>query len=166
MRIIALAAVIIAASAQAVSSANALTVTPLLQPTAPVYSNLTSCASIGFNPDGSIYGACQYRQGNCGRYCSPAELRYAVLWASDGSRPAVIAACGSSTAGLAGRQVTTYLAPYTAATCHVNFDPTGTTVGIPYGQYAWQVTYYYYVTTYTNGNELANSSGQSFLVTP
>ena len=147
-------------------ASQAWTVTPLLTPEPPVTSNLTSCASIGFNLDGSIYGTCQYRQGNCGRYCFPAVVRYAILWGADASTVTVVAPCGSTTAGLAGRTVTSYVAPYTFATCHVAFDPTGITVGIPYGSYSWQVTYYYYVTTSPSGAELVNGQTQSFLATP
>jgi hypothetical protein len=135
-------------------SGSAAALTPLYSPDPPGYSNLTLCAGIGFNPDGSVFGSCQFRQPSCGRYCQPAQVRWAVRWETDGT-PSLIAQCGFTAQGL-GRPPTTFLPPYNEFTCHTTFA-TGATVQVG-------ASWFYYVSTDpSSGNELVNGQNRSYL---
>jgi hypothetical protein len=121
----------------------------------------TPCAAIGFAADGSIYGACRFTTGgNCGRYCQPAKTFYIATWDQNGVNPILGPVCGNLSGGLAGRQTMTYVAPYTAATCSVDFSPNNETVVVD--GYTFQ-----YVTTRSDGAELLDlNNGASYLWTP
>jgi len=119
------------------------------------------CAAIAFAADGSVYGACKYTTGgNCGRYCHPGQTIYAATWNYSGLEPALGPVCANISAGLTGRQTTTYVAPYTAANCTVDFSPNNETVVVD--GYTFQ-----YVTTRSDGAELLDlNNGASYLRTP
>ena len=72
----------------------------------------TPCAGIGSAADGSIFGACRFTTGgNCGRYCQPAKTFYIATWDQNGLNAILGPVCGYLSAGFAGRQTTTYVAP-------------------------------------------------------
>ncbi len=121
----------------------------------------TPCAGIGSAADGSIFGACRFTTGgNCGRYCQPAKTFYIATWDQNGLNAILGPVCGYLSAGFAGRQTTTYVAPYTAATCSVDFSPNNETVVVD--GYTFQ-----YVTTRSDGAELLDlNNGASYLWSP
>jgi hypothetical protein len=116
------------------------------------------CASIGFNADHSIHGACQVSYGSsCGRYCSNPGIFYAASWDIAGD-PVLGPQCASYSAARSIQII--YVSGYSAATCSVIYNPTGTVVTVNGG-------YFYYVTTDpVSGAELVNSNSQSYLFTP
>jgi hypothetical protein len=124
---------------------------PFVQPPAadsPFHLGQSQCAATGFTPTGAINGVCQYAYGSAARYFALPTVLYRVQWSSDLSTASVVGnVCAT----------TDTFRRYVGDGCKVNFNPTGTVVvinGVPY----------YYVSA--NGNELVNSNGQSYLVTP
>jgi hypothetical protein len=119
------------------------------------------CAAINFAGDGSVYSACKYTTGgNCGRYCHPAQTLYVATYDYSGLEPALGPVCAKISAGLTGHQATTYVPPYTAANCTVDFSPKNETVVVD--GYTFQ-----YVTTRWDGAELLDlNNGASYLRTP
>lgn len=121
----------------------------------------TPCAAIGFAVDGSIFGACRFTTGAyCGRYCQPGKTFFVATWDRSALNPVLGPVCGYLSAGFAGRHTMTYVAPYTAATCSVDFSPNNETVVVD--GYTFQ-----YVTTRSDGAELLDlNNGASYLWTP
>jgi hypothetical protein len=99
-----------------------------------------------------------YEYGSCGRYCHPPTNTYAVTWAADGSTATLVALCATTNGALTGHVVTTYYAPYTAATCVVRWYG-GTVVTI-------NGTPYNYVSASMIGTQLVNSNTTSYLYQP
>jgi hypothetical protein len=120
------------------------------------------CAAINFAANGSVYSACKYTTGgNCGRYCHPAQTVYAATWDYNGLEPALVAVCAKISAGLTGHQTTTYVPPYTAANCTVDFSPNNETVIVD------GYTFQFVTTRTTDGAELLDlNNGASYLWTP
>lgn len=131
----------------------------------------TACVGGSFNADGSIVGSCRtVIAGACsGRGCQPVMMttNYVASWDANGNATGV-SACSTVRHHLPQVDMVTYLNGHSAADCHgVTFNPTGTTVGIPYGPYAWEVEYFYYVSTdTTTGAELVNSNTAGYLYLP
>ena len=124
---------------------------PFVQPPATItqlHAPLSHCAATGFK-EGSITGVCQYTYGTQSKYFAYPTALYYVSWSIDLSTSAVLAQCGATDAHHV----------YTGDGCHVNYNPTGTTVVVD------GVTYFY-VSTDISGAELVNSTsvGQSYLV--
>jgi hypothetical protein len=119
------------------------------------------CAAINFATDGSVNSACKYTTGgSCGRFCHPAQTLYVATSNPNGLEPMLGPVCGKISAGLTGHQITTYVSPYTAATCTVDFSPLNETVVVD--GYTFQ-----FVTTRTDGAELLDlNNGASYLWTP
>jgi hypothetical protein len=144
-------------------AAMAGTVTPLVAPQpSPVPGanpGWPRCASTGFDVNASVTGTCAYEYGSCGRFCHPATSLYAETWAADGSTATLVALCGTTNAGLTGNVTTTYIPPYTAATCVVNYNPTKTVIVIDGHAY-------YYVSASVHGTTLVNSNTTSYLYQP
>lgn len=129
-----------------------------------------SCVGVGFNADHSIYGACRTVTSSAcsGRGCQPVTVTtdYATVWDAAGD-PIVAVLCSITRHHIPQTNTTQYAPGYDATNCPSVVLGTGTTVGIPYGPYAWQEAYYYYVTTDpVTGAELVNSNSWGFLFTP
>ena len=143
-------------------AAQADTLTLLSKPTPPPDSisvALSHCASIGFNTDGTIFGACKYTTGSCGRYCTGPTSTYLATWAVSGYSPVLGVVCATTNGGLAGRVTTTYVAPHNAADCTESYG-THTTVVID------GYPFYYVAAAPPDGRELVNSNAASYLWTP
>jgi hypothetical protein len=143
------------------SVALADTLTVLSRPAPPPNSisvALSHCASIGFATDGTIFGACKYTTGSCGRYCTGPTATYITTWDAAGYNPVRGALCATTNGGLAGHVTTTYVAPHDASDCSVTYGTHTTVVidGYPF----------YYVTTATDGRELVNTNAESYLWSP
>lgn len=109
------------------------------------------CAPVGFRADDSVYGACHTvtSQPCSGRGCQPVNFttNWIVTWDLEGN-PTLGDACDVVRTHLPQAPQVTYYLGHTAADCFpVALNPTGKTVGIPYGPYSWQVSWYYYVAT-------------------
>lgn len=142
--------------------ANTLQVLKDPQPLPPHQAGTpTPCSGIGFAVDGSLYGACRFTTGgSCGRYCQPAKSFYIATWDRHGLNPILGPVCGHLSPGLAGHQIMTYIAPYTGATCAVNFSPNDETVVMD--GFTFQ-----YVSARSDGSELLDlNNSASYLWTP
>lgn len=109
------------------------------------------CAPLGFRDDDSVYGACHTvtSQACSGRGCQPVNYttNWIVTWNIEGN-PTLGDACALIRTHLPQPRQVTYYGGHSAADCFdVILNPTLKTVGIPYGPYYWQVTWYYYVAT-------------------
>jgi len=129
-----------------------------------------ACAGVGFAADHSVYGACRTATSSpcSGRGCQPVSYitDYATTWDAVGN-PLVAVTCSVTRHHVPQANQTTYAPGYDATNCPAVVLATGTTVGIPYGSYPWEVTYFYYVTTDpVTGAELVNSSASGFLYLP
>ena len=105
-------------------AAQADTLTLLSKPTPPPNSisvALSHCASIGFNTDGTIFGACKYTTGSCGRYCTGPTSTYLATWDVNGYSPVLGALCATTNGGLAGHVTTTFVA-YRSSLASVGAD--------------------------------------------
>ena len=135
-------------------------------------SGTKSCVGVKFNADNSVYGQCKTVASSAcsGRGCQPVQTTtaYAVTWDATGTEVLAEVACSVTRHHLPQPNTTTYAPGFDATSCPgVVLNSTGTTVGIPYGPYAWQLAYYYYVTTdAVTGGELLNSNVWGFLYLP
>jgi hypothetical protein len=137
------------------------TVTPLA---APVLSRPASCAPAAFT-EGGITGACRtVLPSVCsGRGCQPVltTTLYVTTWDMAGN-VTFNEACSTIRHHAPQPDQVTYLNGHTS--CAAPVWDTGVTVGVPYGPYAWDVTYYYYVTS--NGvAELVADQTTGYVVT-
>jgi hypothetical protein len=140
--------------------ADSLSQLPAPQPPAH-YSNPgvpVRCAALGFAENGTIYGACRYTSGNCGRYCQPPTYSYIVIWSADGVTAVSGDLCATTNGALANRVVTTYIAPHSALDCSLVWNQP--TIVVVDGYTA------HYVSAANDGRELVNINDVSYLWTP
>ena len=129
-----------------------------------------ACVGTGFAADDSVIGQCKTAiAGPCsGRGCQPVTMttNYATTWDASGA-PIAAVTCSIARHHLPQADTIQYAPGYDASNCPGVKLATATTVGIPYGPYPWDVSYFYYVTTDpVTGAELVNSQTWGFLYLP